>query len=147
MRRLPQHAWHVPLLGLVLFASGCSAPVEVIDYQCGQAPQVATALRADVYTLMDKDDHRRIEATTCNFADSIGFVRQNGNLEAVAGDERIPLSDGNYSWVIEQPRFGGIHPSMNHPQLARGRGALGSLMGVAAGIAAITAVNAVAGGQ
>lgn len=139
------HVWLIPSLGFALFLSGCTAPIEVIDYHCGQVPHISAAPTADMYTLMDNDFNRRVESTTCNFADDIGFVRQDGGLEAVAGDERIPLTDGNYSWVIEQPRFGGLHPSIN--KHAAAPAALAGLAAAAAAAAVVGTLNAVAGAQ
>lgn len=100
-----------------------------------------------MYTLMDNNANRPVESTTFSFADDIGFIRENGTLEAVAADDRIPLAEGNYSWVIEQPRFKGFHPSSYHPPSAMGRGAVGALVGAAACVAVMGAVNAATGAQ
>lgn len=118
-----------------------------MDYHCGQVPQTSMASIAKMYTLMDNNANRRIESAIFSFANDIGFVRENGTLEAVAAGDRIPLAEGNYSWVIEQPRFKGIHPSHYHPPSAMGRGAVGALAGAAACVAVIGAVNAVNGAQ
>lgn len=140
-----KHPRHFPLMLAVLLASGCSAPLDIIDNRFGRAPQISTAPIAEMYTLMDSNANRRIEATTFNFADDIGFVRDNGRLEAVAADDRIPLANGNYSWVIERPRFrfpsrGPSHASQRNSNFRSARGAIRYL---AAAVVAATVVGAV----
>ncbi|HEY2589928.1 MAG TPA: hypothetical protein VGI81_29560 [Tepidisphaeraceae bacterium] len=86
-------------------------------------------------------DGQRVEAITLALGDKVGFARHGQTLEAVAGDERIPLADGgDYAWVIEQPRFRGMpvsHTSRSSaPPNLRGRGAaiyLGAALAAAAG--------------
>jgi hypothetical protein len=127
-----------------LAASGCSsAPVDIVEYHSGQPPQITSAPGAETYTLI-ADSRLRIESTTFAVADDIGFVRQCGKLEAVAGDERIPLADGNYSWVIEQSRFKGFSPFQGSLQPARGRGALGGAAAATIAWLALGSIDAAA---
>jgi hypothetical protein len=91
------------LIVLALATGGCAAPpVHIADYHRGQSPQFYPAPTADVYTLL-ANQHDRIQSTTFNVGDAVGFTRRNGVLLAVAADERIVLPEGNYSWIAEPP--------------------------------------------
>ena len=98
-----QYMSPVPWMMLVaLLAPGCAAPVQVMLYRPRLHPAVAPAPRTDTYTLI-ADGPSRVESITLAEGDSIGFSQCRGELQAVAGSERVPLADGSYRWVIEPP--------------------------------------------
>ena len=74
--------------------------MRVVDYRCGHEPAVVKAPLSQMYTLYAVP-HRRIESTTVVAGQPVGFMRNGPALQAVAGDQRIPLPDGNYVWVVE----------------------------------------------
>jgi hypothetical protein len=75
----------------------------MIDHRpCGPAALV-TCTKAGVYTLYSYNS-QRIESTTVQPGEPVGFVRGRGTLLAVAGnDHQIPLTDGGYCWIFEPP--------------------------------------------
>ena len=145
----PPMRWHIAALPLLatFAAVGCSpAPINVVDYHGGQPPHTTIAPRSETYTLMA--DGQRVEAITLAFGENVGFARQGQTLQAVAGDQRIPLADGNYAWVIEQPRFKGIpvsHTSRSSPPPnLTSRGSPIALGAALATVAVIHTINAAA---
>jgi hypothetical protein len=94
-----------PILWIVaaaLPAGGCAAPVHVVDYKPGLAPAVIVAPKTDTYTLL-ADERSRVESLTLSAGDSIGFSKSRGELDAIAGNARLPLPAGGYQWIIEPP--------------------------------------------
>lgn len=93
----------VALIVAGLSSIGCAAaPRHIVDYRSGQTALVVESPIRDVCTIYG-DCGQRIESTTVVLGEPIGFTLSNGTLRAVAGDDRIPLADGNYSWVVEPP--------------------------------------------
>lgn len=96
------------LLAIGLMAEGCVAPpMRVVEFRCGQPASVVKAPRSQTYTLY-AEPHQRMESTTLASGESIGFIRVGTALQAVAGNDRTPLADGNYIWLLE---FGPEPPS------------------------------------
>ena len=95
-----------PLLAIAicLAACGCAAPAQrgrtLVEYQSGRAAVLREVRAAGLCTLYGPD-RTRIESTTVQRGEVIGFAQQGGRLQAVDGSERIPLASGNYSWVME----------------------------------------------
>lgn len=82
-------------------AGGCATPpIRVVDYRCGHTPLVVKAPLGRMYTLY-AEPHRRIESTTLAAGQPVGFARSGAALQAVAGNDRVPLPDGNYVWLTE----------------------------------------------
>jgi hypothetical protein len=138
------------LSAMTLVALGCAAPVAIIDYRYGERPLATTAPLALTYTLWT-DHQRRIESTTLGVGEDVGFCRQGGELEAIAGDDRIPLAEGSYSWVIEQPRFHGFQGTGGRaakasplPRSYSGRDALGAIAAYSAATLILGTINAAA---
>jgi len=95
--------YNSPILWITVAAflvSGCAAPVQVVHYRPGLQPAVIPAPRTDTYSLFT-DGQVRVESTTLAVGDSVGFSTARGELEAIAGSDRVPLADGSYRWVIE----------------------------------------------
>lgn len=83
MRRLT----NLVLLLISLATTGCAADTRpMIDYRpCGAAALV-TCGKAGVYTLYPYNS-QRIESTTVQLGEPVGFVRGIGTLLAVAGND------------------------------------------------------------
>jgi hypothetical protein len=89
-----------------------------------------------MYTLY-AESHQRIESTTIFKAEPVGFMRCGPTLLAVAGADRIPLSEGNYVWLVE---FG------PEPPEDAGLRAAGTAAAAAAALALEWAKDSAAGG-
>jgi hypothetical protein len=84
-----------------MIASGCvAAPMRVVEYRCGRTPAVVQAPLDCMYTLY-AERHQRIESTTIAKGQPVGFIRSGAGLQAVIGNDRIPLAEGNYAWLAE----------------------------------------------
>lgn len=90
------------IVAAALLAGGCAAPVHVMDYRPGLPPAVIAAPRTDTYTLF-AGERSRVESLTLFAGESIGFSTCRGELDAIAGNARIPLLAGPYHWIIEPP--------------------------------------------
>ena len=89
------------LIFATVAAGGCvTLPVRVVEYRSGHSASVVKAPLTRMYTLYAQP-HQRIESTTVSLGQPIGFTRSGGALQAVGGDERIPLCEGNYVWLLE----------------------------------------------
>lgn len=103
-----------------LIVSGCAGPPTlVIEHPRDGVVKLSTAPRDETYTLYNLST--RVEATTLASGDCIGFVRQDGQLQAVAGADRIPLEEAEYSWAIEgEPGWDPFgHPAPRSPSPSR----------------------------
>lgn len=90
------------LIVLAAMAGGCATPpTRVVDYRSGHTPIVVKAPLGRMYTLYAAP-HRRIQSTTLAAGQPVGFTRSGTSLQAVAGNDRIPLPDGDYYvWLAE----------------------------------------------
>jgi hypothetical protein len=97
--RYANDRWIALVLGTLAVAGCAGPPTLVVEHPRGGVVMLSTAPRDETYTLYNLSN--RVEATTLAAGDRIGFVRQDGHLQAVAGDDRIPLAEAEYSWAIE----------------------------------------------
>lgn len=89
------------LLLMAMAAGGCVSPqMRVVDYHSGRPASTAKAPLTRMYSLY-AEPHERVVSTTIVAGEPIGFVRVNGVLQAVAGNDRMPIPDGNYVWLLE----------------------------------------------
>ena len=77
------------MLGALAVAGCAGPPTLVVEHPRDGVVKLSAAPRNETYTLYNLST--RVEATTLASGDRIGFERQDGHLQAVARDDRIPL--------------------------------------------------------
>ena len=87
-----------------MLLTGCAAPPQhIVDHEFAGRAIMRDSPVEGFCTLYARNS-TRIESTTVNLGDPIGFTLLDGQLVAVAGKERIALAEGGYSWIWETER-------------------------------------------
>src|SRR5688572_14800465 len=92
-------------VGIVLMiGGGCRSlsaeDARVVEYQRRGTPMIMPAPANGSYTLQGSNVAAAKKSFTLKKGDRLGFRADVGTrVVAVAGDEEIPLPDGDYAWV------------------------------------------------
>jgi len=86
-----------------LWAIGCAAPLA--EYQNGSTLVIRQVPRPAMVMLYA--DGIRVESTTVQVGDEVGFARHRATVVAICGQDQILLGEGHYAWFVDEGRF---HP-------------------------------------